>query len=97
MTWVKPDKRTARAALRHHRTPDAQDLTEAVAADEAEHRDLLTQEQLDRAAERADCAIYDLRPGLLGYCKPTNTTGRPGSADGLPEHEGDTLHALPQV
>lgn len=67
MTWVKPDARTTRAALRHHRTPPALDFNETVALGETEHRDVLTQEQLDRAAERADCAVYDLRPGLLGH------------------------------
>lgn len=67
MTWVKPDKRTARSALRHHRTPTPLDFTEHTALDEAEHRDVLTQEQLDRADERADCAIYDRFPGLLGH------------------------------
>ena len=67
MTWVTPDKRTARAAMRHYRTPTPLDFNEAAMLDEAEHRDVLTHEQLDRAAERADCAIYDRFPGLLGH------------------------------
>lgn len=96
MTWVGPDRyQGPPAALRVYRTPEPRDFNGYVAEDEREHRDVLTQEQLDRATERADCAIYDQRPGLLGYCTH-NEAGRPVETDGPREHEGDTLHALPQ-
>ncbi len=67
MSWVANDPLRVRAAMRHYRTPTPLDFNEAVALDEREHADRLTQEQLDRAAERADCAVYDLHPGLLGH------------------------------
>jgi hypothetical protein len=81
--------------MRTLRTPEPRDFNSHVAEDEAEHRDLLTQEQLDRAAERADCAIYDLHPGLLGH-HPTNNAGRPVETSGPQNTKENTLHALPE-
>ncbi len=78
------------AALRTYRTDG--DFTDMVADDEREHRDLLTQAQLDRAAERADCAIYDQHVGLLAHCKhndpPRVTSGTGQAHDGRnPRHD----------